>query len=509
MMPLAQSSGLVLVWAGMSVLLGTALLLLALVAQHIARRAVPSRLVWATGLALTLAITLSLPWRPSAQSDIIAPSGEPQAALSALLPAGMGWGARLMNAGNSGVQAIGQTLHTAASWSASQAAQAPVAVQWTLVLVWPLASLTVLVVFALSYRRHRQLLLRCPVTAVHGVQVHVSAVNGPVVFGALTPRIAVPEWLLTRTPEEQALVVRHEQTHIDAYDPMLLLAACGVAIILPWNPAVWHMLSRLRLAIELDCDARVLASGVSARRYGQLLIELAALPSMLRNPAAIPMSATAFSYRASHLERRLHTMTARSTGFLALRRVSVVTLAAMATLAACRAELPTSAELDAMDVAQAEARIGRVVAMDEASAEYYIDGKRVDRAEATSLSADRIATIDVRKQGARQQLFIVRTDSAAQRAAGQIVVRGERTPYTVTEQSAARPDTAQARSVMVGSKKPFDGLVIVNGQRSTEAALGKLSPSQIQSVEVVKGQAAVAQYGPDGANGVIRVTTKP
>ncbi|BAH39144.1 MAG TPA: hypothetical protein DGD08_09560 [Gemmatimonas aurantiaca] len=508
MMTLSQTAGLVAAWAGTSAIVGAVLLLLALAAQPLARKALPSRLVWATSLALTLLVTIGLPLR---QADNAPASGSTTNLSLVERPdeatASLTWSERAMRATQSAARSAETTLQTAATWSAGRASRAPIAVQWALVLAWPVASLTLLVVFGFSYRRQSRVLRDATRVSLHGVPVHVCAVSGPVVFGVMAPRIAVPEWLLSREREEQALVVRHEQSHIEARDPLLLLAACGTAILLPWNLAVWYMLSRLRLAIELDCDARVLAHGVSARSYGKLLIDLSAEPSMLGNPAAMPMSATAFSYRASHLERRLRTMTARTTRFLVLRRLSVVGLGAVGALAACGTELPTAAELQAMDVAKAEQQIGRVVTLDEASAEYYIDGKRVDRDEATGLSADRIATIDVRKQDGKQQIFVVRSDSAA-RASGQTSQIRLRRPDSLGLIVADRPTAAPGNGFATGNRKPFDGIVILNGKRSTETALSKLDPSTIESVEIVKGQAAIAQYGADGANGVIRVLTK-
>lgn len=51
-------------------------------------------------------------------------------------------------------------------------------------------------------------------------------------------------------------------------------------------------------------------------------------------------------------------------------------------------------------------------------------------------------------------------------------------------------------------------LLIVDGVRMPQEALKRLAPEAIQSIEVIKGAAASKVYGPDGANGVIVVTTK-
>ncbi|HEY0931930.1 MAG TPA: M56 family metallopeptidase [Gemmatimonas sp.] len=507
---LADMAALIAAWTVTSALVAGALLVAASMAQPIARRALPSRPLWVVGLALTLAITLALPWRrpTAAPKAIETPEVTSQAVES---PATAGWVGRLVQTTRATVGVAGTSLRSATVVGADLITRAPRAMQWAVVLAWPVASLTLFTIFALSYRRQSRALARSVPVNMQGATVHVSEVNGPVVFGVYQPRIVVPEWLLARDASEQALVVRHEQSHIEAHDPLLLIAACGVAVALPWNPAVWVMLSRLRFAIELDCDARVLARGVSPRSYGKLLIDLSAEPSMLGNPARMPISATAFSYRASHLERRLRTMTARSTSHLMLRRASVLALGAVATLAACKAELPTSAELQAMDVVAAEEKVGRVVTFDEAKAEYFLDGKLVERDVATGVPADQIATIDVRKQDGKQQIFVVtgkRADAASGATAGensQILLRRKDSVGTVLEER--RVATTEPRFTM-GGKKPFDGIIILNGERSNESALSKLDPKSIESVEIVKGQAAITQYGNDGANGVIRVTTK-
>src|SRR5262249_56789106 len=106
---------------------------------------------------------------------------------------------------------------------------------------------------------------------------------GPVVTGLVRPEIVVPRWMLQRAPSEQRVVLAHEAEHVRAGDALLLATASAAVILMPWNPALWYMLSRVRLAVELDCDARVLRGGVAAMAYGTLLIDLAeqALPLTL------------------------------------------------------------------------------------------------------------------------------------------------------------------------------------------------------------------------------------
>ena len=80
-----------------------------------------------------------------------------------------------------------------------------------------------------------------------------------------------------RPESDQRLALAHESEHLRAHDPQLLAAACLAVVLFPWNPALWFVVARLRLAIEVDCDRRVLRRGTPAAAYGSLLVSAAEL----------------------------------------------------------------------------------------------------------------------------------------------------------------------------------------------------------------------------------------
>jgi TonB-dependent SusC/RagA subfamily outer membrane receptor len=54
-----------------------------------------------------------------------------------------------------------------------------------------------------------------------------------------------------------------------------------------------------------------------------------------------------------------------------------------------------------------------------------------------------------------------------------------------------------------------DALVLVDGVRlASDKSLQELDPATVERVEVLKGAAASRLYGPDGARGVVLITTK-
>jgi|GEM_PF-995727 TonB-dependent SusC/RagA subfamily outer membrane receptor len=52
------------------------------------------------------------------------------------------------------------------------------------------------------------------------------------------------------------------------------------------------------------------------------------------------------------------------------------------------------------------------------------------------------------------------------------------------------------------------GLILVDGEKKTKKELDALSPDQIKSVEVLKGESAIKEYGAEAKDGVIKITTK-
>ena len=107
---------------------------------------------------------------------------------------------------------------------------------------------------------------------VAGQPVLVAEDIGPAVVGLFDPVIVVPQWLLVSPVSEQELVIAHEQSHLEANDAAQLLLALVLVVCMPWNLPLWWQLHRLRRAIEIDCDARVLRRGHDVARYGETLL---------------------------------------------------------------------------------------------------------------------------------------------------------------------------------------------------------------------------------------------
>jgi bla regulator protein blaR1 len=168
--------------------------------------------------------------------------------------------------------------------------------------VWYGASILMILVLLVS-ATHLQWRKRQWTTAsVCGVSVYLSTDVGPAVVGLLRPRIVLPVWLLDSPREQQAAVMAHENSHIDAHDPAVLTIALCLIALMPWNLPLWWQLRRLRCAIEVDCDARVLKAGHKLAVYGETLIAVGERQSRYIGSVA------GMSESSSFLERRLKLM---------------------------------------------------------------------------------------------------------------------------------------------------------------------------------------------------------
>jgi len=160
---------------------------------------------------------------------------------------------------------------------------------------------------------------------IAGRPAFISHDFGPAVVGVFRHHIVVPDWVLALEENEQQLVVMHELEHARSSDPLVALAGVCSVVAMPWNVALWWQLSRLRLAIEVDCDARVVARKEERNviAYGQLLLCVRERGRASRHPAL------ALSHSRSSLAKRLDALLDRRT------RRRPAQLVGLATLALC------------------------------------------------------------------------------------------------------------------------------------------------------------------------------
>jgi len=200
-------------------------------------------------------------------------------------------------------------------------------------MAWSLASLLLLLAIGYGQRRLASERRRSSSLKLNGHDVLLTENLGPAVAGIADPVVFVPRWVLALDDASQELLLAHEFEHVKQHDTRFLHAGAVIAAVLPWNPVVWWIVRRLRLAVERDCDARVLVAHPNVRRYADLLLTAAS-----RHGISARLLAAHFGEHHSDLEARIQTMTDRKLRWRPTLSAALVAAALIAV--SCEAPRP-------------------------------------------------------------------------------------------------------------------------------------------------------------------------
>ncbi len=185
-------------------------------------------------------------------------------------------------------------------------AQEAIALRLTPVLavLWVALSGLVLLSFVALTIRTRRLRAEWKEGRIRETTVLLSDDLGPAVVGFFNSIIVLPRWCREVDPDRQDLILAHELEHLRAGDLRVLFISLLAVLAMPWNVPLWWMIRRLRLAVETDCDVRVLQRYPGrTRAYGELLLEVGLMSSRYRLAGAM------LSESKSTLGRRIDIMT--------------------------------------------------------------------------------------------------------------------------------------------------------------------------------------------------------
>lgn len=507
-------------WMAYALLVGALVALAAHALESVCRLAGrPARWVWTGAMLLTIGLVAAAPQRAPQPGVSVAPTRVVSTVASVEAPR-----QTLVERFTASLLGVRGAVGDAVERGLAVAARlAPPPLERGLALLWLALSTTAFLLIFAVHGRLQHARRSWPVANLHGARVRLAPDAGPAVIGLAHPEIVVPRWLLQRSDAEQRMVLAHEVEHLRARDPLLLTGACVAAALVAWHPAIWWMLSRLRLAMELDCDERTMRSGVTPDSYGALLIDIAG-----RCSSGMRIGAPALADGSSHLKRRLIAMTPRRPRFARATACALAACSIALFALACDAKLPTAEEVNSMDVSAAEGAAKRLALMgpSDSLVVYTIDGRKATAAEARALAPEDIATIEVMKkkilEGAAAREGSGEVRIITKRAADSLGIVGLRQPAEGSRKvvTMVRKDTVGStlragdaesfsRRLVASKSGSFDGIVLLDGVRVDKKVLTELEPGQIVSIEVTKGAAARKLYADSAAaNGVISITTR-
>ena len=320
-----------------------------------------------------------------------------------------------------------------------------------LLSLWLLASLVLVIRWGVAALRLARLTDAFPPTTMDGVQVRLTPNLGPAVSGVVRPRILVPSWLASMPPRQRSLVLLHEEEHVRARDPVLVVVSRIARVLAPWNPFVWLLSSRLLRAVELDCDRRVLRRHPDVEAYGHTLLTVSS-----RDPGAL-LGAAAFAESEAPLRKRILAMTTPPRTVSVLGVLTALVLGVLLLVGVF--EVPVPALRMQVDVEPPTSSVAGVERDEEATlAERDAMAERVAEllAEVSALETSRAEEDEVRERLASLETEI-RALEASQREAARRAEEAEARVRELTElvgrERTGRPgsETASRPAALTGT----------------------------------------------------------
>ena len=331
--------------------------------------------------------------------------------------------------------------------------------------------------------------------------------------------------------ESGAEILAHEQAHIRACHSLDMWFA-GCCAVLHWfNPAVWLLKQELQNVHEYEADESVIAHGVDAKHYQLLLIKKAV--------GAQRFTSMANSFDHSKLKKRITMMLKqKSSPWARLKYLYVLPLAALTVVAFARPEIShelekiSSVKISEIIPVQEKKEPKRNVEVETLARDSVVFEKdmqaiqekvsavmekyqpEIDKAVEEAVKAANIDEI-VSAEMAKHQAEIDKAVQAAIEAAKideTIAAEMEKIQpeinRTIEEAMKAIDINEKAAKEASKVKSSFSGIVYIDGVESSKERMDNLNPDRIASMNVYKGNEAIAKFGEKGRNGVIEIKLK-
>ncbi len=152
-------------------------------------------------------------------------------------------------------------------------------------------------------------------------------VSSPMIVGARTPVLLLPEGFARHTENEIRAALCHELAHIQRQDYLLNVACQVAALPLAWHPVVDWVQQRIHMTREMVCDAMAAQEMKSHLGYAKCLLALA--HSMLGGRGMAPQTQFLGLFGHHTLEERVMRLLDTTTMSVRAKAARVVSGAAM------------------------------------------------------------------------------------------------------------------------------------------------------------------------------------
>ncbi|MDR1865681.1 MAG: M56 family metallopeptidase [Bacteroidales bacterium] len=325
-------------------------------------------------------------------------------------------------------------------------------------------------------------------------------------------------------------IIAHERIHCRKYHSADILLSETVACLCWYNPVAWLLRGELRQNLEFYTDRQMLALGYERKSYQYHLLQIS---------GNVPDYSIVNHFYFNHLKKRIIMMNKKnSPRVLSVKYLLAlpVMLAAMwavrasdsetaishavgtALFSSTHTEAPTAPASSAADGETAKSPIvyssrDTVKSSLPAEAEWkratlgdysdkqliIINGETASAAEINRLKPDDIESVGILKGETAVQMY---GDMGKN---GAIIITLNKGAVVDSITGNRKRQETQIAYYLSGDLLP---LFLVDGEETGLSVIGRLPPSVIHSVNLLKSEAATKEYGEKGKNGVISITLK-
>ncbi|MDO5607839.1 MAG: M56 family metallopeptidase [Capnocytophaga sp.] len=290
--------------------------------------------------------------------------------------------------------------------------------------------------------------------------------------------------------DENDDIIRHETAHAKLWHSADTLFVQLIGIVFWWNPFVWLLKKELEAVHEYQADAYTLRQSPNANSYRKLLI---------KRCVGDEKYALAHHFESHNLKKRIQMTLKKQSPKKARWNYAAMTLAVV-----------LSASVSSLQMLQAQEKPTKTEKKETLSV-IHIDGKKMpderlyiidgvettDTAEVEKISAKDIKSVSVMTGKIATEIYGEKGKNGA--------------ISIVTKTNTVENETSEdAISDNAETKKPMteDLLYIINGNPAEMDFATEMNPNDIESVTVLKGEAAAIAFGEKARNGAVLVTTK-
>lgn len=267
--------------------------------------------------------------------------------------------------------------------------------------------------------------LQAKLNALHVATSH--RITGPAMVGVRSSTLLLPPGFIERLREEDLrALLGHELAHMQRHDFAKNLLYGLVSLPVAYHPLLWLTRTNLAETRELVCDAAAANAAGGQGNYAHSLLRLAAILSGLCDLREPGIMHAVGIFDTNNFERRIMRLTEKQLSISGARKVLVTAACLVVAFSTCASTLAWR-----MDVNAPEQKTVKRIAVAEKymTLTHQVDPVYPEEAKRDKLNGSVVLAVRVGKDGAVENLHVVKGPKVFQESALDAVKQWRYRPY--------------------------------------------------------------------------------